>query len=355
MSQNADAMRVDRARLERVLALYPQVVALSRGDDLEIAPAPGGFSGAGVWKVSGRSGAWCLRRWPEVPPDTPRLHELHRWLAHLNQTGAMPVAVPLVGAAGTTLPAYGEALWQVEPWLNGAADLAIRPARDRVAASMRCLAKLHAVSATYVPTRGSEVWFATRFGAAPAVEERLRLLADWTAEKQAGTDRALAASASTALVVAARAISSRAAELRPRVAGQLQDVRRITVPLFPCWRDIWREHMLFSGSEVTGVIDAAAARTESAASDLSRWLGSYLPFERERWNEALDDYEQVRLLSTGERKLLPVLEESNLLLSGLHWAERVAAGPIDDPEGRLLQRLDVIARRLATLVPAWSR
>ena len=78
----------------------------------------------------------------------------------------------------------------------------------------------------------------------------------------------------------------------------------MTVPLQPCLRDVWHDHVLFQGDEVTGLIDPSAARTDTVAADISRLAGSLIADDRRAWGKAMDAYQAVRPLSAAKRSRL---------------------------------------------------
>jgi Ser/Thr protein kinase RdoA (MazF antagonist) len=334
------------AELADVLLRFPAIADACAERRLSCESPGAGFSGARVWKV-GRSGEapLCLRRWPPAAMPRARLSELHRWLSHLHQ-GGVPVAVPLRTATGESLVESGGVLWQLEPWLPGEphSDAAIPAAR--VESALRCLALLHRRSAAYAATDEGRVWFACGRGPSPAVSERLSLLADWGRDRQQQVRESLQRRSAAMPAALALEILKRGAPLLPRIQRELQGVAHVEVPLHPCLRDVWRDHILFQGRAVSGMIDPSAARTECVACDLTRWLGSVLPDDAPHWAAALDYYAGVRALTEGELRLLPALDRSSVLLSGLHWSARLAESRWDDPEGRLTRRLERILARL---------
>ncbi|MGH7199661.1 MAG: hypothetical protein ACREJB_03590, partial [Planctomycetaceae bacterium] len=110
-------------------------------------------------------------------------------------------------------------------------------------------------------------------------------------------------------------------------------------------------HVLFSGDEVTGLIDPSACRTEHVAADLSRLIGSLVGDERALWDAALDEYSRCRPLSQEERRLVAVLDHSGVLLAGLTWLDRRYLQRHTWPQpGRVLDRLKTILMRLERLV-----
>ena len=120
--------------------------------------------------------------------------------------------------------------------------------------------------------------------------------------------------------------------------------------LHPCLRDVWHDHLLFTGEDLTGIIDASASRTENVASDLSRLLGSLLGDDFRRWETALDAYSSVREISVAERRLITVLDHSGVVLSAAHWLARLRTQSLVEREWRrvreLAERVASLARRI---------
>ena len=134
------------------------------------------------------------------------------------------------------------------------------------------------------------------------------------------------------------------------VRTELQATAAVRFPLHPCLRDVWHDHVLLQGAEVTGLIDPAAARTENVASDLSRLLGSLLGDDEPHWEAALEAYAAVRPLSNDERRLVGVLDRSGVLLSGMTWVDRRVTGRLHDADVPIvLPRLRTIQQRLKRL------
>lgn len=324
-------MDLDEANCRRVLQRYPAALGGGPVEDARIERVRGGFSGARVWRVRLGAFDWCLRRWPRDALPPSRLAELHRWLQFLRDLGGVPVAVPAPVAPGGTLLLDSDGVWQLEPWLPGVADFRDHPTPDRLANAMRILARLHITSARYAPSQAGRRWFQPRVGPSPAVAERIDLLGDWTDPAVHEARLRLEARPASPLREAALEGLERSARLRDSVRERLSDVSELAIPLFACLRDVWHDHVLFTGELVSGLVDPAAARTESVAADLSRLLSSLVGHDAQQWAAALDWYAEVRPLSAAERRLTPVLGLSNVLLSTLHWIERIAA---DDPHAQ---------------------
>ena len=79
--------------------------------------------------------------------------------------------------------------------------------------------------------------------------------------------------------------------------------------LQPCLVDVWHDHVLFTGEEVTGVVDYAAMRLDVPHADLARLLGSLVEDDEAGWRAGLEAYGRwlpvpderlVRLLAQGD-------------------------------------------------------
>jgi Ser/Thr protein kinase RdoA (MazF antagonist) len=333
------------AACREVLQRYRAILSTEDVRDAPLIACGGGFSGARVVRVEAAGQSWCLRRWPERSLPVPRLHELHRWLRFLRERGELPVAVPVPGPNGDSLLERNGRWWQLEPWLPGRSDDHERPSGARLCSAMQTLARLHETSREYQTTPEGRDWFTVSHGPSPAVRVRLQILEAHPPGglRELATDLArLHGSAAHAALEALILIQGLALRVQQRLAAWQQ----VKLPLFPCLRDVWRDHVLFSGEEVTGLIDSSAARSESAASDLARLLGSLIGNDDEAWDVALAAYSERRPLADDERHFARVLDTSGVVLSGLTWAERLVAGQAAPDDVRVEQRLRGIIGRM---------
>ena len=78
--------------------------------------------------------------------------------------------------------------------------------------------------------------------------------------------------------------------LLPRAIGQLAPLSNIALPVQPCIRDIWHDHVLFTGDEVTGIIDFGAMDIDTPATDVARLLGSLVGDDEAGWRTASSAY-----------------------------------------------------------------
>ena len=308
-----------------------------------------GFSGADVWKVQTESGEYAARQWP-AGWSPLRTRGLHALLQFLRDCGLEYVASPLPLPCGKTLVNCAERLWHVEPWLPGRADYHEQPHRHRLSAAVQAMARWHVHAIRFVPADNVRAWFGSvPAGESPAISERLEKLRSLSI---AAVERT-AHSAMSRTTPEAQALLDHLAQnicrFAPVVQMELQSASRLTVHLQPVLRDVWHDHVLFTGDAVTGLIDASACRTESVAADLARLLGSLVGDDVAAWDFALAEYQRVRPLTLSELALIPVLDRSGVLLSAVTWLEWL--GPQqrvrgDDP--RVMPRLRELAQRFAT-------
>lgn len=311
-------------------------------------PQSGGFSGAGVWKVETTDGAFCLRAWPRSSASRERIVALHRLLTHVRGAGVKQVAVPLAGRDGLTVQEHQGRLWQLEPWMPGVADFRDSPSDARLRSAMRILAKWHLAARSFCPHSSESTWFFCAPQAVPyAVSTRLTLIRQ-IQESSPSWSPAISSQTSEFRRVADRIVRS-FRRLQRDVAAQLDSAQKVPARVQPCLRDVWHDHVLFTGDDVTGLIDPAAARTDTIAADLSRLLGSFLGSDATRWRFALDEYFAHNPLTSDEMRLVPILDLSGVLLSGARWLDRILVQnePIERPVA-VLERLTQIADRLDT-------
>jgi homoserine kinase type II len=149
-------------------------------------------------------------------------------------------------------------------------------------------------------------------------------------------------------------LADRAEELLELVSPHLSALHhdldaasRIAVPLQPCLRDIWHDHVLFQGDRVSGIIDVGSMRPDTVATDIARLLGSLCGKDRDGWTKGLTAYESVRPLDDPERALVGTFDRSQMMLAGVNWVEWVfvEGRTFSDPSA-VLKRMEHILSRL---------
>jgi len=311
----------------------------------------GGWSGSLLWRIQTDAlGAglptspqqFCLRRWPDgTSPD--RLRFIHQILTHVaaQRIDFVPAPVPLLGRTGVTLvQSEDNYLWDLCPWLPGIADFHARPTRQRLAAAMRALARFHTAAANHQPPVASTA-------PAPAIVERIdlvqQLLSGDFDRIEAAVHAGLDANLDLRAVRVLALCRNRLAALSPG----LESAAQLRLPLSPAIRDIHHDHVLFTGDEVTGLIDFGALRIDTPLADIARLVGSLVGDDQPARDFALSAYGQLCPLSDQDRHLIDLLDEAGLLLGGLNWLrwlylERRDMGPLRS----ILKRLDEILSRL---------
>jgi Ser/Thr protein kinase RdoA (MazF antagonist) len=216
---------------------------------------------------------------------------------------------------------------------------------------MECLARFHEASRSF-PTDAADSshdrWFHVRDDArSPAVTERLERLTRWMAQDCRRLRLSIAQSRPDEFSSLALEFAGHFERLAPRIADRLAAAAKKTFLVQPCLRDVWHDHVLFTGDDVTGLIDASACRSDHVAVDLSRLLGSLVGNDRRAWNFALDAYARHRKLSSDELDLVSLLDASGVLLSGMTWLNRRYLQGMTFPQPqRVLARLKHFLSRL---------
>jgi Ser/Thr protein kinase RdoA (MazF antagonist) len=288
-----------------VLECYP-----ASGTVLVALGNRGGFSGAGLWRAEGVAGPLCLRAWPASGPTPERL----RWIHQLMEEAANRAGLPYVPSVfhtreEQTFVAHAGRLWDLTAWMPGQADFRARPTEARLRSACRALARLHWVWAR------AEV----RAGPCPAVAQRLASAQDWRQLVASGwrpdfpRDDAdpLAALARRAWQLVGRSIGSVESLLTPWAARSIR--------LQPCLCDVWHDHVLFQGEEVSGLVDYGGTKINHIAADLARLLGSLIGDDQPLRQAGLRAYRQGADLSAEEEELVLLLDRTGTILGAVNW------------------------------------
>ncbi len=335
--------------LQQVLTAYSPCYAPVRWECLG---SSAGFSGAVITRLETSAGAFCLRGWPAGSLPKPRILGLHRFLKTVFEAGVPEVAAPVPALNGETLISWQNGDWQLEPWMPGTADFWNFPTRARLKNVMAKLAAFHRAARHYTDEGPARIWFYHQdLAPSPAVAERLEILRDWRQVKIQRLTHCLSTEPDRELGELAAEFVSRFHTVARVVESQLELLSRAGFRLQPCLRDVWHDHVLFSGDEVTGLIDASACRSEHVATDLARLLGSLLGDDRERWMQAVQTYEHHGgPLDSHERALIEALDQSGVLLSGMIWLERLLLDrETVSHRPKVMERLKSLRERLKTL------
>jgi homoserine kinase type II len=279
---------------------------------------------------------------------TDRLLYIHAVLEHAARAGVRTVPVPIRNRLGNSYVSAEGYLWELTPWMPGVADYRQTPGRVRIEAAMRALAEFHLATADFpVGFSGSTV--------APAITERrtlLRGLVEGGYQQIAMASEKSQDSCAGDLPLTCFAQMSpdplsKILRLFPQVADQvslqLRTAAHLSVPIQPVIRDVWHDHLLYTGNAVTGLIDFGAMRNDSVAVDVSRLLGSLASDDRYQWQYGLDAYQQIRSLSGDEYELIGTLDSSTILLSGMNWLRWIYL------EGRLFEDMSRVAGRMCEI------
>jgi homoserine kinase type II len=311
------------AQIEPVLAHYgadcqPTQIAL-------LGPGTG-FSGALIWQLTAPRGLLALRRWPSEHPDSERLRFIHDVLWHVALRGIDFVPAPIRTRRGAGFVESDGHRWELAPWLPGAADYFPARLPEKLSAALAALAKFHLASADFPMAHGAaqSPGMAKRLAQLESLRGGgLQRILDKVTSSATGRGGELAGWAELGSLASHTA--GLFATVAPAVAQRLAAVRRLPVPMKPCLRDIWSDHVLFDGSRVSGLIDFGAMRIETVAGDVVRLLGSMAGDDPAAWQLGLAAYQIVRPLSADELALVAAFDQSATLLSPWNWFQWVFA------------------------------
>jgi len=236
-------------------------------------PLSPGLSGAKLFRCEGHQ-TLVLRCWP-AGTSAARVREI--------QTVISPLA-----SACHLIPRYqanirdGElfatdslgSIWELATWMPGQ-PLAYDAPFDLIRTGAGVIAKVHQ------ELRRAGTWQRP----AEAINERLNRLNRLRHSLSRCFDINLDGHVHPSVVVPLSTARGLLAVNWPRMSEQivrtLSPFRDRSLPVQYVLRDIHREHMLFRGGNVSGMIDFDAVRIDTPAVDLARWAGSFSQFRQD--------------------------------------------------------------------------
>lgn len=308
----------------------------------------GGFSGARFWRIESDGSSLVLRRWPESATDSmSRIRWSHDVLREANNHGCQFVPVPLKASSGESLVFHDTALWQLEPWMPGAADFGRSPTPCRLKNVIKALATFHRSVQHLDFARETPASLAGR-------TERLRF---WFVDDrftEAFSNLQIQVSGHPALSGVGESICRQFQLVAKFVEQDLARTCDTSVDIQPVIADVWHDHVLLTGDEVTGIVDFGAMKRDSVSLDLGRLIGSLVGDDQTGWNAAVDAYRSIRPLAEAEVWIARILDFSGTVLAGLNWLNWICVenrqfGPADVVFNRIQRiglRMETMAKKL---------
>lgn len=278
--------------------------------------AAGGMSGAQFWRIESSAGPLILRQWPTEHPSPDRLRFIHDVLFYALEHGLPFIPAPIRTAAGESFIQDRGHLFQLEPLMPGVADYERSPNEQKLRSAMQALAKFHIATSNFptAPAQSSNL-------AGPAIVKRLSRLSDLNARGATRLAEAISPHILPSLEpLAHQFLVTLPLLIRPAV-GQLELLAKNRFATQPCIRDIWHDHVLYTGDEVTGIVDFGGMDVDTLASDIARLLGSLVGDDETNWRVGIQAYSSVRPLSAAEAQAARALDHSGTILAGCNWLE----------------------------------
>ena len=298
----------------------------------------GGFSGANITLIEAETGRYCLRQWPSSHPTRQRLDWIHLNLCHAGVNGC-PIPVPIRTSQGETFVRLRDRFWELSPWMPGTADYEVKPNAPRLLNVIQKLAEFHRSTAQVQ----------LEFGPSANVKSRVEQLAD--SEALLSSLKTTAGSHANPAIVRLFHELNQCRRWLDWSRQQLSKALNQPLVLQPVIRDIWHDHILFTGNEVSGIVDFGAMQLDHVSLDLARLLGSLIgdPDEPD-WLIAVEHYCSFRPLQSHEISLIRWLDQSAVLLSSLNWLRWIAIEKREYEDWQAVQRrIEILCQRLGRM------
>ena len=306
----------------------------------------GGFSGATVTKIESALGAYALKPHPISFSD--RIASTHAFQEFLAARTELPIPRLLHWSPGRlqlssaqdhsigqlngtpqrpdTLFAMGETCWELADWMPGEPVRSTGWIRDEALNNV-----IDAIATMHAHVRDSRPsWPAPVDCIESGLELRASKLTDYM---RSGFDRcstqweSIPDRRSQPVLASLGRILSLARAIGSRLYKPMQELA--TIPVRSHWiaRDLWREHFLFEGDQLTGIIDFTASKISWPGLDLARSLGTFLLDEDPRWDAAIERYRSAMGQKDIDLRDVRVTHRVSTILSAMHYVEIACEHP----------------------------
>lgn len=309
-------------------------------DGLRWMGGAGGLSGAQFWRVTAGGQELCLRRWPAGHPAPTRLAYIHSVLSFASLGGVQTLPVPRRNQDGQTFVTAEGHLWELSSWLSGSPDPGMSPTRTRIRSAFREVARFHLITGDFPGQSGT--------GTAAGLRERAEILQSLRAGELNRVLTALRESVwHQPLAPLVERFGPPFWQLSESVQQKLAQAASRDTALQPAIRDLRREHVLFDGERVSGLVDFGALRHDYCGCDIARLIGSWLGDRQHERQQALAAYQEVRPLSNADLELIELVDRANVLVSPTNWFRWLGAErrEFEDPS-QVIQQLESWVARL---------
>lgn len=277
-----------------------------------------------VWQCNSARGPLCLRGWSTTHPSHERLTLIHEAIHRVSHLHFVPRLLR-TSDGFTTVFANGR-LWELSTWLPGEANYLKLPSHAKLLNAMEALSQLHSVWALDSTTNPS-----------PTVAERSSRIENWLARVRRTGSESIDRSAPNEFRPLTTTTLYYLETAGPEILRELNMAGQTNVDTHFVLRDIWSDHVLYSGDAVSGIIDFGAGRVDEPATDLARLLGSLHPFEPAQRSVGIEHYNHCRRallptksltsdrssdrLSTVDTERVRILDRTATLLGALQWLD----------------------------------
>ncbi len=281
-----------------------------------------GLSTAVVYRVETHKSMYALKRWPMMA-DRSQLTDRHRFQQFLSDAGDTRVPRLQTWNHGETCLESDGCFWELAEWKAGKPIERVGDVSDRqLLECASAFASLHQHSQNL--HRSVQL--------APGLLQRhlgLQRALGQPDSKRKQFLHSLQAESHSPEADLLRDMSSRALRIAPRLVEPMRRLSALPVTCYWVLRDAWREHLLYRGDQLTGIIDFGAARIDWPGLDLVRSFGTLLLSNDPRWSLGLGHYTEQSPESSIEPKTIQLVHRASVSLSALQWLDWFASGQFD--------------------------